>query len=98
MDFIDLKAVIQHMQEDIKCQKCGGKFDERMVRLIATLDNEGLIATFCSKCKLYALINFGLTKVIRPIHGETTKITLKEVIDIHNFLKDFQGDLKELLT
>lgn len=106
MDFAKLQKVIQYFQTFISCPDCKAKFAASGIYVVITIDNAGILMVCCKKCHFTALANFSLTRrgpkkeefINIRLEAKTRLVSVNDVIDVHNFLKNFQGDLRELLT
>ena len=104
MNFNELKQIILQIQKTIPCKDCGRAFPDSNVHIIGTVMNEGFLAAHCDHCKNKTLLSvfFKANRVSKKgdpklIHDIRT-IHPDEVLDMHNFLKDFDGDFSRLFS
>lgn len=111
MSFKLLKTLIAHLKKTFKCQSCNGTLNDESIFVLATSPSvnggayHGLILIECPKCQAQSFV-FAESKSLDPkllkdnIRLETKipegPISTNEVLDMHNFLKSWKGDVKEL--
>lgn len=96
MNYEDLKAILRHLKDMMKCTKCDTRFRDKNITILATIPAEGLFQLYCQKCNHSMLVNIAI-----PAEGEghtisKESITANEILDMRNFLKNFNGDFKKL--
>lgn len=107
MNFQDLRIIIRQIKKNINCPKCKGKYSDQDIEVIGTLgDEHTFFHAVCPKCEAEAVINVAiqmndmeinipeLKKLANNISKE--KVSINEILDIHNFLDNFDGDFKDL--
>lgn len=105
MPFKLLKQVIAHLRKQIKCPNCKSGINETSIFVIATSQISdkgsfaGLFQIACPKCsgQAFVLTEAASITALR-IHSKMAggKISANDILDMHNFLKDWQGNVKEL--
>jgi len=111
MSFKLLKKVINQLRKTNLCPHCGSAFDEDSIFVMATsmlgMDTgAGLLLVVCPKCENQAFVLFEVSNVTSDtpsIINFSTKdkengVTANEVLDMHNFLKTYKGDLSKLFN
>ena len=110
MSFKLLKQVIAFIKKESKCPFCTGGFIDDAIFILGTSANagpimcSGLFFVICPKCFAQAFVMVEVTNITGELKKEfihiTTKsaqgISINEVLDMHNFLKSWEGDVKEL--
>lgn len=111
MPFKLLKQVITHLKESSKCPSCSGKFDDDSIFVLATgispESHHGIFFIICQKCFSQAIVLAEVNSLTQQLKRENIRIETKpapagmsvganDVIDMHNFLKDWKGNVKEL--
>ena len=103
MSFELLKQVVSLLRQKARCTHCKSRFNEDLVFVLSTTVQPdtaaglGLFFIVCEKCS-----NTGFALVEVMPHNEKLEfcdireISLNEVLDMHNFLKEWKGDVKEL--
>ena len=114
MSYAELKEIIKHLKKIVPCNTCQKRFGSDELQVVSTFQNEGLFHLSCGNCHNQLLVhvaimnrkhaglnqNVGL-KLNNNLNIQTHKsgdISPNEVLDIHNFLKQFNGDFKNLFT
>lgn len=91
------------MKKSVSCCKCGGKYIDENIDLLAETENDNVIFNaHCEPCNLDSFVTVHMDaqrggNVVRlgtaPRMGQ---ITQDEVLDMHNFLKGFDGNFSAL--
>jgi hypothetical protein len=109
MNINDIKKTIEHISKRCKCLECKNKLKIEDINVIATTNKEGLFETKCSKCNCSSIINVVIStqnpfkqnkkSVSEKISNTKTTeiITTNDILDIKNFLNNFDGNFKEIL-
>ena len=100
MNLRELLLIVEQIKKKVKCQKCHTGFSNKNIQVIGTHFNEALFHFSCPKCNSQMLINVvsGRDEKSFIHHPNTNSLSLKkkishdDVLDIHNFLKNFKGD------
>lgn len=104
MNFQDLKIIIGQIKKKISCLKCKARYTDQDIEMIGSLENaQTFFYAVCPSCELEAVINvcihtdhLGRTyadEMISPrLERLGDKIESNEILDMHNFLKEFNGD------
>jgi hypothetical protein len=109
MSFKLLKFVIDKLKRSQKCTNCAGDFDDDSIFVLTTTAtpeiSSAIFFTVCPKCASPAFV---LSEVkpatsefrqdyIRIITKQATgPVSVDDILDMHNFLKNYQGDVQEL--
>lgn len=100
-----LQEVIAYIKKTSTCPNCKAHFHDEDIFVMSTTaapDTEvcyGIFVVVCGACQTEGclLIEASDHEPHETLEGEhTTAITVNEVLDMHNFLKKWKGDLKEL--
>lgn len=104
------KLLIQRLVANIQCAACGKAYVVDNVQILGHQDNLWISAVTCAHCQtqglIFAVVKEGeldsevvseLTPDEMDALEELGDITADEVLDLHEFLKDFDGDLVRLL-
>lgn len=103
MDIPELKEVINHLKKTVPCSQCSKTFVNEEIKIISTFNNDALLHILCNNCGNQLLVHVSVvenTSKKKPsikTHN-TISVSQDDVLDIHNFLKQFDGDFKELFT
>lgn len=111
MSFKLLKQVIALLRQKAACPECRSRFTDDSIFVLSTTahaDSKSCLGLFFVVCPKCLNTSFVLTEVTphsekltdKDIRMETKsagpEITHNDVLDMHNFLKNWKGDLKEL--
>ncbi len=108
MNFQDLRIIIGQIKKNVSCPKCKGKYKDADIEVIGSLgDEQNFFHAICSKCQSESIINVAIQfdsdgLVVAPnlkklgAAPRMEQISSNEVLDMHNFLKAFDGDFSEL--
>lgn len=109
MLFKELKALLNQLKQEITCPSCNEHYDEAGIIIIGTIKDESHLHLICQNCGAHALVNAVINRdnkdrkhkglKVRNLDKNNLKsITSDDVIDIHNFLEDFEGTFEELFS
>jgi hypothetical protein len=103
MNFEDLRKIILEIQDTIPCRECEGIFNDKDIRIIGTVLNEGFFHLKCSSCTHSMIVNVifgGKNRKHRKIQQkkDVTVVTKNDILDMRNFLKGFDGNFKKIFT
>jgi len=102
--------LIRRLVSTIKCSVCGEGYDGANVRVLGHDDDVWFVSAYCPTCGSHSLvaavINEGpfselitdLTEDEFDRFSEADEITTDDVLDIHDLLKEFDGDCIALLS
>ncbi len=100
MNYPDIKNAVKHLQETCKCLQCESKYRKNDVHIVATTQMEGLFDLRCPKCQCSTIVTVLLAPEmeVKKAHTQRThhSISHDDVLDIKNFLNNFDGDFKKL--
>ncbi len=104
------RLLIQRLVANIQCAVCGEAYVMDNVQILGHQDDLWISAVTCAHCHtqglIFAVVRGGeldseviseLTPDEMDALEELGDITADEVLDLHEFLKDFDGDLFQLL-
>jgi hypothetical protein len=99
---------LKRIMASIKCTVCGQSYEADRVRVIGRREGWWFLSVACSACQTQCLVAAvvredgapemvtDLTEAEWPKFREAASLTADEVLDMHNFLKDFRGDFPRL--
>jgi hypothetical protein len=104
------EAFLNRLFSMIKCESCGHNYEVAGVEILGHEDNLWLFSTSCSHCQNQGLVAIVVKE--GEIGGRVTDLTeaeyerfsrgvvvgVDDVLDMHNFLKGFEGDLTCMLS
>jgi len=92
----------------MKCAKCNKHYEPGHINALGHQDNIWFFSVYCTTCQtqglVAALVKDGktaelitdLSKTELSKFGINSKITSDDILDMHSFLKDFDGDFEHL--
>ena len=103
MDIPELKEVINHLKKTVPCSQCNKKFVNDEISIISTFGNDALLHFLCDKCENQLLVHVSVVEQSSENKSgiktnNTISVSQNDVLDVHNFLKQFDGNFKELFT
>lgn len=103
MNYSELREIIHHLKHVIPCNTCKGPFSNENIQVLSTFHDEGLLHFRCHNCKNQLFIHVMILHHLRKNNinisvSSAMPISPNDVIDVHNFLKHFDGDFKKLFS
>lgn len=104
MNFHDLKIIVNQIKRTLKCPDCKGRYIDEDLELIGSLGDEQIyFHAWCAHCESQSVINVQIDPAwfeAPHLHlGSAPRmghVSSNEVLDMHNFLKGFNGDFTKL--
>ena len=101
------ERLIKKLMTSIKCESCGQNYEPYNVDVIGHREDMWFLRVLCSKCQTQCLVAAVVKegKVPEEVNELTgtgaedfryEKIEVDDVLDMHNFLMDFDGDFSRL--
>jgi hypothetical protein len=102
------ESLIKRLIATIKCGTCGRKYEEGNVEVIEHADGLWFLRVYCSFCNVKCLVAAIIRKNEKPeVITDLTEMELEkfrdseeiredDLLDMHNFLKVFNGDFPRL--
>ncbi len=102
---------MHYLAANMKCVTCGQRYRPEDIRVLGHRDEFWIMAVSCRNCEtqgiVFAMVREGeapaaevlseLTREEWKKFGSMPHIGMDDVLDIHGLLRDFQGDMYELL-
>jgi hypothetical protein len=104
------EGLIKRLIATIKCGICGQHYEGGNVRILGHRDDLWFLSVFCSACRsqglVAAVIKEGqlpqlitdLTETEQAKFRELEPVDADDLLDIHWFLRDFDGDFDHLFS
>ena len=104
------EGLIKRLLASIKCGVCGQPYEVDNINVLGHQEDLWFLSTFCpacqARCLVAAVIREGrvpevitdLTKAELDKFRNVSRVTIDEVLDMHNFLKGFDGDFSWLFS
>lgn len=99
-----LKEVIRHLKRHVHCPTCQQEYGNANINIIGALPDQAVFHLQCRRCQgnifLSTVVqnNRKQRKIEHHPHeesSENSKISKDEVLDMHNFLKKFDGNFRQ---
>jgi len=102
------ESLIKKLIASIKCGSCGQNYQEDHIEVVEHSDELWFLKVFCSSCHVRCLVAAIIREDARPeIINDLTREEMEkfksldgvgdeDLLDMHNFLKDFDGDFPRL--
>ncbi len=109
MNFTSLRAVIRNIKSHVNCPQCDNSYSNDDINVISAVGEKCMIVAQCDYCKTSILITANLSQanpdssVPQNINTTVQSMETKEIVssddvmDVHQFLKDFKGNFDEIL-
>jgi hypothetical protein len=104
MNFAELKEIIKYLKKTVPCSTCNKRLINEDIKVLSTFNGEALFHVNCHHCGNQLLAHITIlekTSEGSSINIETRKagqISENDILDIHNFLKQFNGDFIQLFN
>jgi len=104
------ESIIKKLISSVKCTACGQRYAEDDVKILGHQEDLWFLGVSCSVCHTRCLaaaviredrapeVITDLTKAEQEKFRDVARLTADEVLDMHNFLKDFGGDFSRLFS
>jgi len=104
------ERLIKRLITNIKCSVCGERYDGENVRFLGRYTDLWFLSVYCPTCQTQGLVAAVLNEEETPElvtdlnEGEYEKfsemaaVVADDVLDLHNFLKEFNGDFSRLFS
>lgn len=105
MDGVNILRRLRDEAKKFKCSVCGTDHTKSDIRVLGKLDSAWIVRVTCSSCstafKLLVVVEEQKAQVTpvkeeRPRVGRRPPVTSDDVLDAHEALREFQGDVSSL--
>lgn len=102
------EGLLKKLMTTIKCGVCGRGYKADNIDVVGREENLWFLKALCSSCHTECLVAAvikeskvpevisDLTKTELKRFSDKDELTLDDVLDLHNFLKEFDGDFSRL--
>ena len=101
------ERIIKRLMTSVKCSSCGYNYAERNIQVIGQQHGMWFLSVYCSSCHthylLAATVSHEKAKVVSDLteaefirFNKSRAPTADDILDMHNFLKKFNGDFTHL--
>jgi len=83
------------------CPNCKAKYSAGSINIIASTNTEALFELKCTKCESTGIANIVITPTNEKIYGINRihkGVSQDEVLDVKNFLNNFDGNFKKIFS
>lgn len=104
------ESFLRRLLSALKCSVCGRRYEAKDVNVLGQQGDLWFIAVFCPACGTHGLVA-AVVKEGKPAEvvtdlteeeyaefAQKEAVGINDVLDIHNFLKYFTGDISKLFT
>jgi len=104
MNINDLLTIVKEIKRVASCPHCSKKYTIKNIGVIASTKDECVLSLKCQYCKKTSLMDVvPRNKIVEnsvPLMNQIIKdgITKNDILDIKNFLANFDGDFKKIFT
>jgi len=104
------EKLIKRFMTSIKCSVCRQRYEEDNVKVLGHQEGLWFLSVFCSACQTQCLVaavikegkvprvTTDLTEAELAKFKKMDKLTADEILDMHSFLKSFDGDFSQLFS
>lgn len=111
MNFNQLRAIIKNIRSQIQCPTCNGAYTSEDISVVSAVANRCVLVAQCVSCNMPILVTATLSSLDQPVRDDnivTEHKLLKEirtedlissddVLDVHQLLKEYSGDIKGII-
>ena len=111
MNSYQLQELIKNIQSMMRCPSCGARYEADNIHFLGQLDMAALIQLDCQSCSLPVMAtiivsdkNQGSARILSDISEDELQVAKGDpvgtdhVVDMHQFLKKFDGDFDNLFS
>ena len=109
MRFKELQQLLAQLQKEINCPGCEKFYNESEIIIVGAIGNEAYLHMVCSDCDAEAAVTAVLDKhkknrrhkglTVRNLEKPLLQeITVDEVLEMHNFIENFEGDFATIFS
>ncbi len=104
------EKLIKRFMTSIKCSVCGQRYEVDNIKVLGHQEDLWFLSVFCSACQTQCLVaavvkegralkvTTDLTEAELDKFKKMDELTADEVLDMHSFLKSFDGDFSQLFS
>lgn len=102
------EGFLKRLMATMKCSVCGRRYEATNVNVLGHQEELWFLSVFCPSCRSHGLVAAvikegkspelvtDLTEAEHFKFSDSKDIVVNDVLDMHNFLKDFPGDFISL--
>jgi len=88
--------ILRQVLHSIRCAACGARYSGPDISVVEQLENVWILGAVCPNCDSQAIVMVVVQRQPVP-EDRLPAISSDDVLDFHNSLGDFGGDLRQLL-
>lgn len=104
MKISHLTEIVKNVQRTLGCPKCGNGFADNSIDVVDITADRGLFSAHCLQCNSSTLVSMNIREFRQKIAKREKqirkvavgKVAPADVVEVKNFLEDFDGDFKKL--
>jgi len=102
--------IIKRVASSMKCRSCGQHYRTNNIDILGHHEDYWFLSMFCPVCQSQSLVaavvkedkvvqlTTDLTEAESGRFSEMDRVSGNDVLDMHNFLKSFDGDFSEVFS
>lgn len=104
LNYQEFKEIMAYIKRSVKCSHCKKKCVDDKIYIVGYMYNELALHMICSECGNNIVVKVTLhddSEMERNMsisQQDAPPISHNDVIDIHNFLNNFNGDFKKAFS
>lgn len=106
MKITHLREIVRNVQAHLTCPKCQAHYSEDTLDVVDLVGNRGVFAARCTRCNTSTLVTLNVrdfkqkiaTREKQIAKVQLAKVSPNDVIEMKNFIQDFNGDFSGLLA
>ncbi len=111
MNSYQLQELIRNIQAMMRCPSCGAKYEADHIHFLGQLDTAALIQLDCESCSLPVMATIIVsdkgeqkTRLLSDMSADDLAepsrdpVNSDHVVNVHTFLKGFDGDFEQLFS
>jgi hypothetical protein len=104
---VNILGYLRKEAKNYDCSVCGANHSRSDIRVLGKIESAWIVRVTCAKCqtafKLLVVVTDEQRAAVKPIKEEPERsrrpaVTADEVIDAHEFLERYSGDVRTLLA
>ena len=103
------EKLIKRLMSSMKCEECGKNYEAYNVDVLGHREDMWFLRVHCATCQTQCLVAAVVKeeKVLEAVNdltdakmgqGHLEEVVVDDVLDMHNFLTDFNGDFLRLFS
>jgi hypothetical protein len=104
MNLAELTEIVKYLRKTVPCSTCSKKLSNEDISVLYTYGNEALLHVNCMRCSNQLIVHITILEQtsekssINITTSQPGSISHNDVLEIHTFLNQFNGDFEKLFT